>query len=182
MRLIGNCVISYVKAAKIGIIGRKSGGSWVNSGHCLPLPLHSHCHTEFLSRQQQTITTLDFLRKFPFNSARTEIFKKFFFSVCTVFSPFGGFCFGNDELKERLSCQNPSSSVPAAGRMPSVFPEGFAEGSSRVFIGTKLLHISLVKRLCLEWTGLRFTRFVEGWNLILTLQCHQLIHGSTTTH
>lgn len=169
------------KPANIGVIGRKSWGSWLNSGHCLPLPLHSHCHTDFLSRQQKKITTLDFLRKFPFNSARTEIFKELFWCL-HLFSPVDGFCFGNDELKERFSYQNPSSSVPAAERMQSVFPEGFAEGSSRVLIGTRLLHISLDKRLHLEWTGFRFTRFAGPWNLILTLQCHPLIHGFTTTH
>lgn len=71
-----------------------------------------------------------------------------------MFAPFffilGGFCFGNYGRKERFSYQNPCSSVPVAERMQSVFPEGFAEGSSRVLIGTRLPHISLDKRLCLE--------------------------------
>lgn len=48
--------------------------------------------------------------------------------------------------KERFSYQSPPRSVPVAERMQSVFPGGFAGGSSRVFIGTRLLHIFLDKR------------------------------------
>lgn len=83
-----------------------------------------------------------------------------------MFAPFfsllDAFCFGNFEQKQRFSYQNPCSSVPVAKRMQSAFPEGFAGGSSRVLIGTRLLHISLDKRMYLEQTGFRFRRFVEA--------------------
>lgn len=109
-------------------------------------------------------------------------FIRSFFQCLHLFFILDSFCFGNYGRKERFSYHNPCSSVPVAERMQSVFPEGFAEGSSRVLIVTRLPHISLDKRLHLEWTGFRFSRFVEAWNLILTLPCHPLIHGFTTIH